>query len=342
MTFDPVLPVWLLAGLAAIAVIVRLATLHRLLVHAAAGRYRAVVLRWTGLTVALLLLLFAAFRPGLTGGEDRDGDDPIRAVSNINVFLVVDRSATTGVTDYGDGKSRMTGIRNDIRALIDEYAGGRFDLIGFADQAHVEWPLSQDGWSLKAFAAGLKPYPSSPDNAVDAVDPTAAREVLRQRLQVAKERYPKARNLIFYFGDGVVGAQAQPQPFTIPQDLYSGGAVLGYGTAADAATPAGQAAEADVTAPLNEAQLREIAEQLDLPYHHRQPGREITEVLPPVRAGVMVETDPADDEQLVGRLEWYWLLASGAAVLLLVEFVLTVRQYRRNQLLRGDVVKESR
>lgn len=347
MTFLPVLPVLLLAVLAAVVVILRLVTLYRVLTHTAPGRYRPVVVRWAGLTTALLLLVLAAYRPGLSDGEDNSESSSTAYVSDINVFFVVDRSLTSRVADYGDGQARMVGIREDIAALVDQYRGARFNLIGFATQASVDWPLSQDKWSFSAYINRLAAYSLVPYDALDFIDPTAADEVLTAQLQEADTLYPDAKNIVFYFGDGALGSQVEPAPFDVPTDLIAGGAVLGYGTTAGGAVPASIAdgrklyyAEPGtstlLTAKIDEPRLNEIADTLGMEYFHREAGQNITPVLPPVDSGFMPET-AADPQSLAGRTELYWIFALLAAALLLVEAILTVREYRRNRLSRSDI-----
>lgn len=352
MTFLPVLPVLVLAGLAAIIVILRLLTLYRVLTRTAPGRYRHVVLRWTGVTVALLLLVLAAYRPGLADGADRPATSSSAYVSDVNVFFVVDRSLTSRIADYGDQQARMVGIRDDIIALVDEYRGARFNMIGFATKASVDWPLSQDEWSFRAYVKNLAAYSLVPYDALDFIDPTAADDVLAQQLEQATKLYPGSKNVVFYFGDGAIGAQVKPTPFDVSTDLFAGGAVLGYGTPQGGTIPASivdgrtlyyaqPGSTTLLTIPINEATLKQIGERTDMPYYHREAGQNITPILPPVGSSLMADTTPQDRDRWSGRTELYWLFALVAAGLLLVEGVMTVREYRRNRLSRNDIVAEA-
>ena len=133
MTFHPVLPAVLLLVIAVVVIALRLLTMRRL--HATAGARWATVWRWSGLTLAVLLILIAAARPGVERGE-RDAATAARSAQNTNVFLLVDRSADSGVEDHGDRQSRMSGIRSDVEALIDQYPGARFALVAFASRPH--------------------------------------------------------------------------------------------------------------------------------------------------------------------------------------------------------------
>ena len=121
MTFQPVLPPVLLLVIAVVVIALRLLTMRRL--HATAGARWTTVWRWAGLTLAVLLILIAAARPGIEHGE-RGSAVAQQSAENTNVFFLVDRSADSAVEDYGDRQSRISGIRNDIEALIDQYPRG--------------------------------------------------------------------------------------------------------------------------------------------------------------------------------------------------------------------------
>ncbi|MDO3639382.1 hypothetical protein Q2100_26815, partial [Mycolicibacterium sp. KC 300] len=63
MSVDPVLPGPILAVVAAALIVARLVTLRQVFVATGAQR-RAAALRWSGLTLAVLLVLAALARPG--------------------------------------------------------------------------------------------------------------------------------------------------------------------------------------------------------------------------------------------------------------------------------------
>ena len=73
------------------------------------------VLRWSGMTLAIVLVLFAAARPG-TGDTSESDEAPV--TQGANVYFVVDRTADSAVGAFG-GAPRTAGIRDDTGALTE-------------------------------------------------------------------------------------------------------------------------------------------------------------------------------------------------------------------------------
>jgi Ca-activated chloride channel homolog len=314
MTFQPVLaPVILIV--AAVAVIaMRLITMRQLI---KARTSWTTVWRWSGLTLVVLLVLLAAARPGADPVE-KEAVAATESGANTNVFLIVDRSADSGVEDYGDGQSRMSGIRADIATLIDRYPQARFAVIAFATRPSLDWPLSDDVWSLKPVMARLSPYAGTPDDS-GQVNSAAAANVLRYQLISAGQQYPDAESLVFYFGSGAGGSRAPQGEFEPLPDSVDGGAVLGYGTA------------------LNEPGLRRIGQQLGIPYEHREPGQPLAQAAPRPDSAALPLENPTATSDVNARIELYWVFTALAAVLLLFEIYLTLREFRRTRMARRDV-----
>jgi hypothetical protein len=313
MTFQPVLPTVVLIVVAVVVIAMRLLTMRRL--YATAGGRWSTVWRWTGLTLAVLLLLIAAARPGIDHGER--GAAAARAADNTNVFFIVDRSPDSGVEDHRDNESRMSAIRDDIQALIDQYPGARFAMIAFASRPSLDWPLSEDAWSLRPEVARLTPYPANADN--EDVNAAAAANVLRYQLIGAGQQYPTSESLVFYFGSGPAGSRAPQGEFEPTAGAVDGGAVFGYGAARD------------------EPGLRAVAGQLGVPYVDRDDGKPIAEFAPGGGTPQPITGATAPSE-VPGRTELYWVFTLLAAVLLLFELFAGIRDIRRTRLARRDVM----
>lgn len=295
MTFAPVLPAAFLVVIAATVVVLRLVTMRSL--ATGPGQRWATVWRWSGLTLALLLLLIAAARPGFGhGGPQRV--TAAQSGDNTNVFFLVDRS--TASTDA---------IGTDIQTLIAAHPQARFAVISFASRPSLDWPLSQDAWSLQPEIASLTPY----DEPHDTVNAAAAANVLRYQLIAAGQQYPGSRNLVYYFGAGAPGSQAPQGEFDPVAGSVDGGAVFARGTA------------------LDESALRRIAGQLAVPY--LGPGDDVS-VAHGAPNGTVAQA-PTDGGR---RTELYWMFTLVAAVLLLFESYLSIRELRRVRMSRREVM----
>jgi hypothetical protein len=295
---------------AVVIVGLRLVTMQRL--HSTAGARWATVWRWSGLTLAVLLVLIAAARPGIDHGER--GSAAARSAQDTNVFFLVDRSKDSAVEDHGDRQSRMSAIRNDIQAVIDHYPRARFALIAFASRASLDWPLSEDAWSLTPDVAALTPYAASDTD--EDVNAAAAANVLRYQLIAAGQQYPTSKSLVFYFGSGAAGSRAPQGEFDPTQGSIDGGAVFGYGAAQ------------------NQPGLRRVAEQLGVPYVDRDDGAPLSGALPDRGASQAATVNASG---VAGRTELYWLFTLLAAVLILFELFAGIRDIRRTRLAKRDV-----
>jgi Ca-activated chloride channel homolog len=213
----------------------------------------------------------------------------------------------------------------------------------------MDWPLSDDAWSLQSVVKGLSPYTQAGPDAVNRADPVAARDLLRAKVDAAAKMFPGSQTLVFYFGEGAPGSRVPAAPIDLGRHKIAGGAVLGYGTPAGGPIPQSWVGGRKVyqtdpdgsgplTSTIDESRLEGIAAQLDVPYFHRESGQPISGIAPSAKRGATVQHDR--DSQLtvlIGRLELYWVFTMTAAALLLAEVVLTTREYRRNRMSTRDV-----
>ncbi|MED5815857.1 hypothetical protein VST63_26150 [Mycolicibacterium sp. 050232] len=294
MRFEPVLPPLLVAALAVVLLVARAMTFGR--VRAQGGGWSA-VWRWSALTTAGLLLLVAALGP--VAGGNRDTVPRPAGDRDPNIFVLLDRSP-----DMAGG--RIAAARDDIAALMERYPQARFALIGFADRPSVDWPLSADTWSLRPVVAAMNAHAETPD-AQDA-NVGAAANILRYQLISAVQQFPRAQNLVFYLGAGAPESQAPQREFQLPENAVDGGGVLGYDEAG--AQP-----------------LRGVADQIGVPFVPRADGKSLVEALP----GAPTASQVPAAVTLTATVELYWVFASVAALLILVELYLVLREFRRTQ-----------
>jgi Ca-activated chloride channel family protein len=332
MTLHPVLPAWIMLPLSA-AVMLLLGLLvfraYRRGPHGGSGAVRDWLLRG----VLVLLVLGAAARPGIPGGNAE------AATADVNVFFVVDTTSSIAAEDYGNSLPRLEGVRADIRAIAEGLAGARFSLITFDTNAAVRMPLTTDTTALDTLVEVLEPQVAAYSKGSSV---TVAAKLLDGRLRTARDSTPERPRLVFYLGDGEQTSGKPPAPIRLDKGLVSGGAVLGYGTAAggrmkensgpgpdddagyipDRSGGAGR----DALSVIDEGQLRQIAGDLGIPYVHRSAGDAAAAMLQDANPGSLQRGE--GDGSLGGRTELYWILAAGAFLLALRETVLVLRQLR--------------
>ncbi|MBU9762918.1 VWA domain-containing protein [Mycobacterium sp. TNTM28] len=341
MTFEPILPWWAFLLLAGLTLVLRMYTLYRVLVVVGKGSQRKVVVRWSLLTLVIVCLFAAAVRPGIEADQQRANQPAaeVAADSNVNVFFVVDRSLNSRAEDFGNNQFRMAGIRADMQSIVDQYPDGRFAITSFATKPRVDWPLSDDIWSLRALLKDYSAYESDFDS-VYQVDVGAAADPLKRQLELAAQQYPGSNNLVFYLGEGAGVSKQAATTFDVPAELVAGGAVLGYGTTTGGRVasrlgdngeltyfpdPAGGGGE--FLSVLDEASLRTVAEQLHVPYFHRGLGDSTSTIIPPLEPNSSTAVE--QEVSLPGnRTEFYWIFTAIAMLLMFYELFAMAREYR--------------
>lgn len=328
MTFNPVLPWWIMGVLAAASMALIVRTLLQggrsgqgLRGRQGGGRRSRAGLRdWLFRGSLLALLILAAMRPGIPGGE---------APAAATDLMVAE--------DFGNASPRLDGVREDIRTIASELSGARYSLITFDTSATVRLPLTRDTSALNTGVALLGPQVTAYSTGSSV---TMAGETLRGRLEAAKESHPERPRIVYYLGDGEQTSAERPRPLGVEQSLVDGGAVLGYGTAEGGKmrenTGSDNSSETsyipdrsggesrDAISRIDEGKLRDIAAQLGVPYVHRSAGATAAPMLQDARPGTLERSG----ELLEGRTELYWVPALGALFLALREAVLVTAQLR--------------
>ena len=335
MTLHPVLPGWILYPLVAAVLLLlgwQAIRARRRDPRREPGPGRDRLLRG----VLVLLVAGAALRPGIPGGSAE------AAAADVNVFFVVDTTSSIAAEDYGDSLPRLEGVRADIRAVAEGLAGARFSLLTFDTNAAVRMPLTTDTSALDTLVTVLEPQVAAYSKGSSV---TVAAKLLDERLRAARDSHPERPRIVFYLGDGEQTSGKAPAPMRLDKGLVSGGAVLGYGTAAGGRmkenTGPGPDDDAgyipdrsggtghDALSVIDEGQLRQIAGDLGVPYVHRSAGDGAGPMLQSADPGALQRGE--GDNSLEGRLELYWILAAGAFLLALRETVLVLRQLRELQ-----------
>lgn len=289
--------------------------------------------RWIVRTLAVLVLAAAMLRPGVPQTVEAQ-----RVQSSLDVFLLIDNTASMVAEDFDGDRPRLDGVREDVASLLEQMPGARVSVMTFSSTAQTIVPLTTDHVAAASALEVLRPEPTLYSS---GSHPRVAADHLRERLERAEEKSPDSSRLVFYFGDGEdTSGGEQGGDFAAAAAHIDGGAVYGYGTAAggrmreslpyhapDEQDPA-YITDPDTGQPalstIDEGSLREIAGALGVEYSSRadaaaEPAPEIPDVAQTV----------IDEEEQAGRSEVTWILFTVLFAWTVAEAVVAVVAIRR-------------
>ncbi|MFB7843738.1 VWA domain-containing protein [Microbacterium sp. NPDC056052] len=268
-------------------------------------------------------------RPGVPGGQVRT------LASATDVVIAIDTTASMVAEDWDGAKTasggsgdrtRMAGVREDVRRIAETYPGARFALITFDANAVLRLPLTTDTGALISAVEVLQPEVTRQSKGSSI---GIANQLLAQTLQNAQKASPDRARMVFYLGDGEQTVSTEPEPFDSAKKLLSGGGVLGYGTSqggpmrettgafGDTASGSGEYIQyqgSDALSRIDEKNLQRIAAELGVTYEHRTADAKT--VLPPAPTST---TAYREDDPLTQPTDLSWIVALVIVALLCAE-----------------------
>ena len=308
----------LAAGFAVIA-----ATTIYILVKRGIGRVKS----RRGLTALLLLLAMLA---GIAAVGIRpmylSPDSEIKT-SNLDVAFVVDTTISMWAEDHKGG-TRIDGVRNDIRSIMEALPGSSFSLITFDNGAQILTPFTQDIVAVEEMLGDLNmpSYATSRGSSLNT-----SYEALHMMVESAARKEGERKTVVFLFSDGETTNGDALQSFKDLGRLVDSGAVLGYGTESGGAMyyPGRgyirNSSNGDkALSRIDETTLRQIAGDLSVPYINeaKDAGTSLAGRLRSVRMMSREAAFAAGNRE--GYTETYHYFAMFVEFLLLIWLYLTI------------------
>ena len=192
--------------------------------------------------------------------------------SNLDVTFVVDTTISMWAED-GTAGTRIDSVKKDIREIVGALPGSNFSLIRFDNGAQIMIPYTQDISAMEYVLDNL----NMPDYATaKGSSLNTAYEAIHSMLESASRKGENRRSVVFLFSDGETTDGSTLKSFSELNSLVHNGAVLGYGTERGGRMKyPGKGYIKDVStgkvalSHLDEASLRQIANDLGLSYVHR-------------------------------------------------------------------------
>lgn len=276
-------------------------------------------------------------------------------VSNVEIYLVVDRTGSMAAEDWAGGPAagggtRLDGVKSDLTAIRDAWPQARFCILALDGAAARELPLTSDLDAVTSWIGSLQQEITqrSQGSSLDGMLP-----LLVQTLTRAKEKNPEDARLVYILSDGEAtddgrgagAAGTAGATWAEAGELTDGGAVLGYGTASGgmmrsfdgSSTPGSgkyildpDTGKPAVSVPDTRA-LASAAEALGVPYFQRTGGSDDVPTGDFTRQDVnAVLTDGREKKNRVRYLTWpLGIAASALAIWELVALIRAERALRR-------------
>lgn len=272
--------------------------------------------RWLRVAAAVTLAVIAT-QPQF--GNTAPQEPP----TGTDVVLIVDRTTSMSAQDYDGHRPRMEGMAADVARIVAEMPQARFSVITSDNVARVAAPWTTDGQAIVTLAATIGWREESYGTGSDI---SAAVPVARDLLATSTTSRPGATRYLVYLGDGEQTSEQEPSSFAPLKDVVDGAKVLGYGTAEGGAMIRSVGSDEPVTrdgvvqkSSIDEAALQRIAEQLGGEYIHRTG---------PVAISLWPSHVAPAPELEQGPVQWGWIFAPVATVLVAADLLLTARRAR--------------
>lgn len=276
-----------------------------------------------GVMMGLILL-----RPMLTGGIN------VKQTNNLNLFFVVDSTASMSAKDVENGeKRRYEQVREDIRKIAKSFGGSRYSIIVEDNSIFTAMPLSSNADMLDSALYGIKPrnyFYSNGTNLDDLI--TFANE----RVAKYNRSNPERTSVMFIFSDGEDTNDRPLSTIASIKKAASGGAVFGYGTEEGATMVENLTANTPTIAEgpektescikdfnsciisrINEENLESIANTFKVKYYNRTDGGSIpSELINEIGESIVFD----DDVAYAGATDLYWIFSGIILILLIIDF----------------------
>ena len=299
MIFHPILPVWALLILLIFAI--------GLWAFAFRARRKGKDIMWWLRLIVILLLAAMSLRPSVPGGIGATG------TQMVDVYLVVDNTFSMRAEDYDGTKQRIEGVRADAKEIMEHFAGARFTLITFDNQARVVTPLVSDASAVSTELEVMSP-PYSFDGTGTNID--APLDILVEQLESDEKISPDRSRIVIFMSDGENTNDKTAKSYEPIAKLIQGGAVLGYGTSqggrmkndtsydSNGDTYVKQGSS-DALSKIDEDALNKIATDTKMTYSHRTKADNLSAVYEQANFSTVIE----QSRDIDSYTDIYWVAA---------------------------------
>ncbi len=177
------------------------------------------------LEVALIVCLFLInLRPMIPSKSH------MVTMTNLDFVFAIDNTISMNAEDYIGNNTRLSGVRSDVKKIVDRFPGARYTLITFDNSSKVPIPATKDTDTFYEAVEVLRPYNSY--YAIGSNLNVPYDDILRIT-KSSKESKDRITVLIFISDGEIMGEKTYMNSLKSYNEIaqyIDAGAVFGYGT----------------------------------------------------------------------------------------------------------------
>ena len=236
------------------------------------------------ISITIIILLFIINLRIMIPNNNIDND-----LNNLNVLFVLDNTISMQALDYDGKNTRMSGVVEDSKHIINKLYGANFSLICFDNNAKVVIPYTRD---VNSIINGF-------NNIMPIQDLYAKGSSLNMPYNTIKDYLKKSKeksnfNILFFISDGEITNNEKLRNYYDISDMLDDGAVLGYGSnkggymksttdSSDNKYIIDNSSNNKAISKIDESNLKRLANDLNIDYIHMNKKNNIEDKLSEIK-----------------------------------------------------------
>lgn len=146
--------------------------------------------------------------------------------NNLDVLFVIDNTISMVAEDYDENKTRLEGVKNDCKYIIEHLRGAKFSVITFSNSSKIDIPFTNDTDAVNNIIDSLDVMISmyAKGSSLNAPIKDMGYDLKNSAKDISRKR------IVFYISDGEITNDEKLKSYSDLKKNVDCGAVLGYGT----------------------------------------------------------------------------------------------------------------
>lgn len=223
--------------------------------------------------------------------------------NNLDVLFVIDNTISMVAEDYDGNKTRLEGVKNDCKYIIENLSGAKFSVITFSNSSKIDIPFTSDTDAVNNAIDSLSVMNSlyAKGSSLNAPIKDMQYDLENSAKDISRKR------IVFFISDGEITNDEKLKSYSDLKKNVDSGAVLGYGTNKGGKMKVKKYSFSDSTeylddntqntypypkaiSKIDEGNLKQIAKDLGIEYVHMQKTSDVDKTLKKISSNINKET----------------------------------------------------